>query len=198
MEHTFSPLYDNWNADPVRLSDALKFFFNKAQINIHQGTVKINLLQGFPLLKKGISTVNIINHLMLIYAKMNNLDNPQGLGFEVSNDLYYESFGKLNTSGSHLHQQDKSKHQTEPNLPALYFNKIEFGDPNMSMDDAVTSGLISRPLNTFEVIKTKFPQFSPDKIEYGHRMAIISYNIQHINSNYKIEHDRKIASRSSN
>ncbi len=153
---------------PVQLQPALLNFFQKAQINLSDGNITINLMDYFPLLKQGYATKSVLQTMELIYARNNGLNiDAQNL---VSDQLMNESFGG--------------------NIPAHYFN---YRDPNgrirkILMSEAVNSELIPNYLNTYQVLQSLYPpgtlhngkpvDFNPNHMKH--------YYLQHINAlNYE-------------
>lgn len=141
---------------PVYLASGLKYFWQNAKINIYQGSISLDLMKFLPLLRQGYSLKGTMNKLFLIYWTMNGY---RAKNYSIVPDaLCYNSFNS--------------------DIPALFLNRIEFGDSNnMLMSEAIETGLISKPLNTFEVIKSKDCNFSPENLNDTYINAIIFYNI---------------------
>lgn len=75
------------------------------------------------------------------------------------------------------------------NIPALFFNRIEYGDNNnILMNDALNIGLIDKVLNTFELIKFIYPTFNPERIDAKYNF-IITYNTYDFNSIEKLQNN---------
>lgn len=64
------------------------------------------------------------------------------------------------------------------NLPAA---KIVYNQQKLSMSEAVTSGYIQHPLNTFDVIQLQYPNFNRNCIKSYFLINLVSCNIQKLN-----------------
>lgn len=123
------------------LGESLQYFFERAKINIYQGNTAINLLDYFHLLRYRISIGPIINIALLLYMDVNNLLDPNDNRFVIPDDLMTKSFND--------------------DIPASFYSNVTFLDRSMLMTQAVNSGIISRPLNIFEMISKNNKTFNP-------------------------------------
>ena len=122
---------------PVQLGPALLLFLQHAQLNLYSGQLVINLMDLFPMAKQGYATRNLITVLFFMYARFNSLL----IGDTYKPDrLIMECFGG--------------------NIPALFFVYKEQGKlKKVLMDEAINTGLINGPMNTFEVLELTYPDF---------------------------------------
>lgn len=81
--------YQNFKNSIIYLDEPLRFIVNNMKINVVQGNIEINLLDYFPLLKNGLTTIRTVRQIFFIYEKLGNI-NP----FE--HQLYIDAFnGKV-------------------------------------------------------------------------------------------------------
>ena len=120
------------------LGDALKYFFNHAEINIYQGNININLMNFFPLLKQGFTTKEMSWNVLVIYMIDNGLAHPTELYRYIPDNLINKVFNN--------------------GIPALIYAD---GNITMLMEDAVKSKIIPEPMNTYEVFKNLNDTFDP-------------------------------------
>lgn len=74
----------------MELGEALKYFFSKSRILISDlDVIKINLIDYFPLLKKGHADLETIKNLFKLYIKINKLNDDDGIKLDK---LFNESF----------------------------------------------------------------------------------------------------------
>lgn len=130
----------------IFLQTALQYFFSRAVLPVYSGSVVINLMDYFPIFNQGYTTSVILADLLRLYNHMHNLYDPNDVNFIFPDTLYDEAFGG--------------------NIAALYYIYVDvqgiFQEVNMS--DAVNQGLITRSLNTYEVMQSYDLTFDPKRI----------------------------------
>ena len=151
----------------IYLGEALQYFVNNAEIYIYQNNIKIiNLMNYFPIVKRGFTTRRTIYNLLYIY-EIYHFDQTSGI--IIPDNLFMKAFGI--------------------NIPAIFYRLTWKDDPmtgvvideEIFMQQALESRLISQPLNTFQVIELNDRLFNPTKIESYFLFDIADYNSYTLN-----------------
>lgn len=116
------------------------------------------LISNLPIAYQGYLLRNTAALLFYIYSYSNNLRDQQDPRFLRSDDLMNAAFGG--------------------DIPAAFYS---FKNSNgktvkIPMDQAVSQGLISSPLNTYEVIKSNYRDFDPARFQSYYFQNILSLN----------------------
>lgn len=130
---------------PVYIGNALEYFFDNATINVYHENTSINLIDLFPILKQRYTfplTVELIQRCYILY---HNLNHGHDLGLIIPDNLFYQAFG-TNIAAEILTYID-------PELNIL---------TGITMDQAVTSGIIPNPINTFDSVRSGNNNFVPE------------------------------------
>lgn len=123
------------------LGDALLNFFNKAKIIFNVEGVDVNIMDFFPLLKSGYAKRIALAWLMNLYVEF-NLSRGHITNNVLPDDLFVESFDGV--------------------IPALFYippQSKQLDNP-IPMQYAIEKRMISRPMNTFEVLAGRYGRFS--------------------------------------
>lgn len=159
---------------PVFLQTAPKYFFDRATIPVYSGNVAINLMDYFPLVKRGYALINASGFLALSYTYTHNLRDPTD-SFFVPDNLYIEAFGS--------------------NIPAFKYEYYDVNGqiPSFLMQDAVNQGIIPESLNTFEVLQGLNYLFNPQRIGafFGNMMKINSQSMTEVPELSDIVNDKQ-------
>lgn len=108
-----------------------------------------------PLAAQGYLLMNTAAMLLMIYVRANGLLNQ---GIIRSDQTMMEAFGGQIAA-------------------TMYVHRDQMGSSNrVLMSDAVRSGLISQPLNTYQVMKNIYPNFDPNAFRISDLYYIISLN----------------------
>jgi len=132
---------------PVRIYEALLYFVNNAHMDIVHGDQVINLLDFFPMLKKGYCQRNMLITLMFSYCKINGLIVEN---FYKPDELINKAFNS--------------------DIPA------HFMPGRKLMTEAVNEGIVDHPLNTFDVIKLNKSDFNHELFRNYYFQTINSLN----------------------
>jgi hypothetical protein len=160
---TFFTRYNNL----IFLQTALSYFFNKAIFPIYSGNTVIDLMDYFPLFKQGYTTSPTLTVLFTLYNQMHNLDDIsdlENIEFIFPDALYDEAFGSSISAAYYLYNDDQG-----------IARKI-------SMVDAVNDGILTKYLNSYEVMAGINLAFDPTHI--GH---LDIRNIGDVNSQTETE-----------
>lgn len=152
---------------PVYLGNALYHFVNSDPgafgpldpITALQGGPVEALMDSLPLLRQGYSLRNSITMLMYIYTHTNQLQDPD--------------------DGTFIHPDSNMNEAFGGQIPATFFTyRDETGRlTKISVDEATRRGLLSYPLNTYEIIALSHPDFNHNRFKsfYFQNIAALNY-----------------------
>lgn len=153
---------------PVYAGDALKYFFNvrpegfgplDPEQALATGQPGAALADSIPIVEQGYLLRNTCPMLFYIYAHTNQLEDRQNPQFTRSDDVMMAAFGG--------------------DIPAAFY-KYRGTDGKLHkirMDQAIQQGLITAPMNTYDVIRQSHPTFNPQRFEtyYFQKFAAANY-----------------------
>lgn len=116
------------------LGKSLNYFFNHALINVYQIEDTINILDFFPLLKQGIASSETVEMLLYIYIQINKVRLNSDNKWITTDELFNTTFGGTIAAEIYIWLEDYN------------YQRIE-------MQKALSDGLITNLMNTFEVLK---------------------------------------------
>ncbi len=134
---------------PVFAADALIKFFNMSPEKFGSirpaQSAKERLMDYLPCLKSGYFLKNSATMLFFIYAHENKLQDE--------------------TNGSLAKSDNVLNHVFGGQIPSAFYRYIgpDGKKVKITMKDAIEKGLITKPLNTFDVIKAVDPKFDPNR-----------------------------------
>ena len=148
---------------PIQVIGPLAIFLSNVNslgpidpIAVIQGNSEISaLLNELPLVRNGLMLRSTIISIMY---------------------LYFYSKGRV--TGTNIIPDQDMIGCFGGNLPAA---KIVYNQQKLSMSEAVTSGYIQHPLNTFDVIQLQYPNFNRNCIKSYFLINLVSCNIQKLN-----------------
>lgn len=154
QDHTLVDIYT-----PVHAGEALHQFFTASPERF--GTKADDLLMNqLPMVQQRYLLRNSSMLLLYTYSYNNSLHDCTDRRFIYPDEIIMTAFGG--------------------NIPAAaYMYKDEQGKSHkVHMDSAVSQGLIPKPMNTFEVIKTMYPEFDPKRFRtlFFLTMAMLNYH----------------------
>lgn len=132
------------------LGEALQYFFSRAVMNLYDGNNPVNILDYCPMLKQGhaLSTTSVA--VFALYSRINGLMRGR---YVVPDAIMVEAFGGT--------------------IPAYYYMDAARKIP---MEQALSDGLIDTPLNTFQAIQIRSPQFNPNSFGFYFYQNMITLN----------------------
>ena len=152
---------------PVYFGDALMHFVNAQPENfgpidpvnaLATQQPRTALMDSLPLIRQGYSLRNSITMLFYIYVYVNQLQNPQNAQLTRSDQVMRAAF--------------------DGQIPASFYSyRDENGrSTKITMNQAVTQGLISGPMNTYDVIRQTYPDFRSASFNTYYFQNIASLN----------------------
>lgn len=140
--------------DIVFLQTELEYFFANAIMPLHFNNIVINFLDYFPMLKQGYALTRTVREVMRMYAITRDLESI----YEFRPDeLMMAAFNG--------------------NIPAY---KYKWGNPGITMQDAVKRGLTPIYLNSFQVLEKEANaegnNFNPNIVDINDLRTIILLN----------------------
>lgn len=145
----------------IYLYEPLQYFFQNAKLNIYQGSIAINLINLFPLLKQGYETTNSTHEKIIsLYTKVNNLRDPNDDKFIIPDDLINQAFGGT--------------------ISAQFFGSATV--EKIAMKIAVETGLVPISFNTYQLISQTVPSsiFTPERFHYDIFQILAFFNSESI------------------
>lgn len=139
---------------PVYAGPALQRFFNAAPGNFgplnpieaaKTQVAEAGLMDQLDMAKQGYLLRNTSTMLFYIYAHAQNLQAQDNAQFARADDVMNEAFGA--------------------DIPAAFYSYrgADGKTIKVPMNEAINSGVIKDPLNTFQVIQQMHPDFNPDR-----------------------------------
>jgi len=146
------------NDTPLYAAKALKQFFSDQTYfgsatpaqDIQMGRTGQPLMDRLPYLKRGYFLKNSGTELFIIYIDVHGLPNDYNIR---ADDAMMKAFGG--------------------DIPAAYYSRVP---TPITMNKAVADGLIDRPLNTYDTIRLKLPEFNPTKFLALNNVTVIKLN----------------------
>jgi len=152
---------------PVYAGPALVQFFTAAPEKfgpLHPLEAAITQVAGEALMtqlryvSEGYLLRNTITMLFYIYAHNNNLQDPQNAQFARSDDVMTAAFGGEVPATFYVYRGNDGKKVKIP------------------MEQAVSEGLVTAPMNTYQVVQLSHPDFNPARFNTYHYQGIASVN----------------------
>ena len=151
---------------PVQLGDPLLYFYNKATINLSGGLEVINLMDYFPLVKRGLSIARTLDRLMTVYIQYHKLLNA-----DIADDLIFTAFNGNIPASKAYYQNPKIS------SPRTFRNKDE------AESYGFNTSLHGDDPNTFQAILSAHPTFDPTQIKESFYPNFITLNSFILNVN---------------
>lgn len=158
---TFSGVYT-----PIFAGPALSSFLSSnplgfGTVNPKSENAQDLLMKRLPLASSGLLLRNTATMLFYIYSHVNNLEDPSNTQIIKPNELFISTF-----NGS---------------IPASFYSYSDtIGSRSkvvkIPMDKAVSDGIISEPLSTFDVIKRRYPDFNGERFKSYYFQNITALN----------------------
>ena len=141
---------------PIYCGKAIQYFFSHACINIYQGQTSIDLMKFLPLLKEGYAIKHMLSYGMHAYLYTNHLVDIDKYQFIRLDELFIKAFDSdiMATSYTYIDNDGDLKGPIEMQL-------------------AIDTGLISRPMTTFQIIKAIYPHVFDE--EYLKKIYALNY-----------------------
>jgi hypothetical protein len=142
--------------NPLYIGEALEYFVTHASMNLYDNDIPINLMDIFPMLKQRFCLENTLLLVLHEYFEINNLVD-QSTAMMHPDELFHISFGG--------------------DIPALWYKYIDSNkEVKVVMREAIDTGLILNPLNTYEIIQGEMENFDHTVIDNSVLSTIMELN----------------------